>query len=298
MCRIMHRNDFLRAHADGVAVENMQTMCFCDNGRFRRWDEVRFRAERAHDMVIYDLEEFEEACKARRRYRIQSDSCYVGFLSSDIRAGNGAFMLGEDFDVTKVPADAVILLTRAFTGRSARGKAKANTYVPYANLQDVHKEKVADRVAELRYWLQVEPQSEEERRLRWIQELSSLLCGARLERRGRFQRARQHPSLDDARERFKGFVNCRGERVCWHQVPLPPPQEDYVCGVCRNYFKPLHFAEKCPAAARKDWVPMSRRHPPHGVPSCQKVAVPWTAPEAEVAAAQWLDIYGQLWRKR
>jgi hypothetical protein len=292
----MFKTDYMREKSRGVPVERMPTMCFCGNGRFSRWDEVRFLAEKAHNMVIYDIEEFEEACKARRRYHIQADSCLVGLLSTDTTVWSQAFMLGEDFDVTTVSKEAVILLVRVPTGQSARGKSKSNTFVPYAHLRELHEAKVAGRILDLKAKLHTT--SGEIARLNLIQDIAALEFGARIESRGRFRRASQHPSVDDARERFKGFINRRSERLTWDQVPLPPPEPDYVCGVCRNYFKPAHFSDRCPAADRSDWVPMHKRKPPHGIPGCHRALVSWESPEAEVAAAEWLDFYGQLWRRR
>ena len=142
MCRVLWKTDYAKQKANGVGVADMKTMCFCQNGKYKRWDEVRFNIERAYKMVIHDIAEFEETCSQRKRYYIQADSCVVGFLSTDTTVWSKAFMLGEDYDVTGLPADAVIVLVRVPTGKSARGSSRTNTYVPKAQLKELQRAKV------------------------------------------------------------------------------------------------------------------------------------------------------------
>ena len=145
-------------------------------------------------------------------------------------------------------------------------------------------------MAELRYWLQVEPQSEEERRLRWIQELSSLL-----------RRAAGAAPLQRA-----STVLGRRARAVQGLCELPGRAGVLASGAAAASAGGLRVGAGTTSSRCTLPVPCGRARrtgcryragTPHGA-SCQKVAVPWTAPEAEVAAAQWLDIYGQLWRKQ
>ena len=52
MARVMLKTDYMREKAKGVPVAQMRAMDFTDNGRFSRWDECRFLAEKANNMVI------------------------------------------------------------------------------------------------------------------------------------------------------------------------------------------------------------------------------------------------------
>lgn len=277
----------------------MKTECYCQNGKFKRWEDVRFNVERAHRMVIDDIKGFEDACLKRQPYHIRADACVVGLLSTEAKTWKDAFILGEDFDVSTVADDAAIILVRLPNGQTTKGSTKLNTYVPFNQQRELHTEKVAQRVKDLYARFHSLPESEEIRRFQILQDISALEFSNRIEEpAGRFRRAKQHPSMDFSRDKFRGFVNCRNERLTWDMVAPPAPDEGYTCFYCNNYFKPLHFNADCPGRKRRDWLDMKRRQAPFGIPANQRRLVPWDSPIDAITTAPWLDHYNQLWTRR
>ena len=298
-CRILWKTDFARETGRGVPLHKIKTVCYCNNGKFKRWEDVRFNIEMAYHMVIDDIEGFEDACRNHRPYHVRADSCVVGLLSTESKSWTNAYILGDDFDVSTVPGDAAIILIRLPNGQTPKGSNKLNTYVPANQQREMQKAKVAHLVQDLQRQFDALPETQDDRRFAILQQMQSLEQVECIHEapKGRFRRAKHHPSHDFARDKFKGFINGRGERKGWDEIPPPAPDEGYVCFYCRNYFKPLHFNTDCPGRKRRDWIDMKRRQAPFGIPANQRRLVPWESPVEAIATADWLDQYGQLWKR-
>jgi hypothetical protein len=302
----MWKMDFNTASSRGTPVSDMKTKCYCEEGRFVRWEDVRFNIERDEKMVIVDIKAFEYACHSRKRYHISADSCVVGVLSEDRRSpAQNTFILGDDFNVKMVPKDQVIIIYRMPNGRTDRGSIRTNTYLPQAHLHALHEQEIATDMEEFKYKLSCT--HDEIERLQIMQDMVGLQVGRRKNEpitkrrpghRRTFRRANVHPSRAVARERYAGYINGEMKRIAWGDIPKAVPKPDYLCYCCFNYFEPLHYINDCPGQKRAKWVPMKSRKAPHGIPKLELLQVPWESPIEEIETAPWIDAQGQLWKKK
>jgi len=299
MCRITTKIDYQQFKA---GKGPLKCKCYCQNQTLTRWDDIRFVIERENKMVIENIRAFQAACEKHRRYHITADTCIIGFLSSHMDASMSQnYILGEDFDVSTVSETECIVVTSVPCGRSEKGANRINTYVPTRFLCELAEQETAEQLEELRRDLSTA--TTELDQLRIMERMSGLISGMPTSHQQphhrTFRRASVHPSRAVAQNMCKGYVAADRTILSWTDVtdtPKAVPRDDYTCFCCFNYFKPMHFINDCPGQRRADWIPMIRRNAPHGVPSTDRVFVPWDAPECEIAEAKWKDANGNLWK--
>lgn len=296
MCRIVWKSQFeQRATA---------ARCFCSNGKYERWRDVRFRIERHEKMVVIDLVGFAEACIARKRYPIAADACVVGLLESQLKQPK-PYALADDTLMTDLPPNEHIVLFRLPNGRSAGGSKRTNTYIPPLFLKRYRDAAAAVRKQEVERALRAA--TSETVKLGHVQTLQHLhMYGTdhpdvpspveRVQIKGRtFRRTREHPSLALMRERYTGYVGERGRLVSWASEPKKTPADHYVCHRCMGYYPEPHFNGECPSHKVSNWIPMRDRRRPTGIPVTDRFRVPDDAPIEMIATAKYRDIDGVLW---
>lgn len=296
MCRVVWRSEFENRAA--------AAKCYCGNGKYERWGDVRFRIERHAKMVIVDLADFAAACAARKRYPIAGDACVVGILESQLKQPR-CFVLADDTLMADLPQTEHIVLIRVPNGRSPGGGKRTNTYMPPVFRQKYRAAAAAKRRAELQTLM--DQTKEDSKKLHYAQ-LVERLCvfGSEdmhspsavdeVRAAGRvYRRAKAHPSTPFIRERYAGYVGERGALVPWVDVPPETPPDHYVCHRCLGYFAAPHFNANCPSHAVLGWIPMKQRRRPTGIPVSDRIKVPDSAPLEVVATAPYRDLDGTLW---
>lgn len=300
MCRITTKIDYQQFKA---GKGPLKCKCYCQNQTLTRWDDIRFAIERENKMVIENISAFQKSCEKHRRYHVTADTCIIGFLSSHMDANMSEnYILDEDFDVSSMPDDECVIVTSVPCGRSDKGANRINTFVPTRFLPELAEQETASELEEMKRELSAA--TNELDQLRIMERMSGLISGmptSHHQRSRAFRRASVHPSRAVAQNMCKGYVAADRSILSWADAlktgaPKAVPRDDYTCFGCLNYFQPMHFINDCPGQHIADWIPMNRRSAPHGVPSTDRVLVPWDAPECEIARAKWKDANGNLWK--
>lgn len=288
-------NDYLSCKSQNLPLNYL---CYCKNGEYSRWEDIRFRIERQYKMVIVNLFAFQEACINRKRYPIQGDTCIVGIRESECKKGNKErYALGDDFNVNQT--DEIILLLRLPSGKSKLNSKRTNTYIPNVFCEKLYRAQVNAMKENLMKEFHL--CNNDEDKLDIMQKLAYIdyrPCEEPLkihEGHKPFQRCTIHPSRFVIKEQFKGFLDENGNEVSWSSIPKSIPEDGYVCYHCCNYFSPPHFSDDCPSNDDPLWVSMNERASPTGIPKTELRQVALTDPIDVVRMVDYVDKNNNLW---
>ena len=186
----------------------------------------------------------------------------------------------------------MILLARLPTGRSARGKSKSNTYVPYAHMRDLHRQKVADRLLNLKK-LNETLQTQEIARLNLIQEIWSRVRVTS----GAARQVQTRAAAPVARRRarsLQGVHQSARERLTWIRCRCPGLRRA-TCATCVETILPCYTLAtgalrsngtigcRCTTANRHTVFQVAIRRWCHGMPRSTR----WRRPSGSTFTASY-----------
>lgn len=272
MCQLVWLNDYNK--------EATKFICLCRQET--RWELVRYFIEDHYRMVA--TEDYQ---------RKNANTCIVGIRAADVKKPTQEICaLGDDCNVQVIGP--IVLW------RFPVGTVRVNAYVPTSlriKMDHEHSElqRLASR-ATFNKQLQ-DPTLTEEDKLMMLRDFSDTAgpsLGAVPNRR--FVQ-REHPSRAIIKTKFSGYWNYAEEAILWAQATAAEPPVTWKCYRCYNFFTPVHYIEACPSHDITNWIPMNKRIMPTGRPKTTLKQVSWDDFDA-VAAAPYLDPYGQLWTNK
>lgn len=269
MCKIVWRSEYERALVHQVPPE---TLCFCQDGKYKRWEEIRYFIEHQYALL-----------KQNR------DGCVLGFRTTDFKHTR-CYPLGDD---TNVHAMALIVIMKV-----PLPDKLYNMYVPTTIQQQLQSEalKAATRERRAFYEYEYSRSADEAYKINLLLKLCRLDYGTENEEVRVYPQKRDHPSRSIIKATYPGFLLADGTPIEWKDVPRVVPPDGWVCARCANYFKPVHYVDDCPSHIISAWIPMNHRRAPTGRPKNTLVAVPLTD-VTRVATAPFRDAANNLWEE-
>jgi hypothetical protein len=271
MCQLVWLNDYNK--------DTTKFMCLCRQET--RWEVVRYFIEDKYRMVA--TEDYQ---------RKNANTCIVGIRAADVKKPTHEICaLGDDCNVQVIGP--IVLW------RFPVGTVRVNAFVPLSlRIKMDNEQNELQRMAlqaKLNKQMQ-DPSLSEDEKLILLRNSVDPSYLAATEQPTRRQAPREHPSRSIIRSKFAGYWNYAEEAVLWTQTVVEPPPT-WKCYRCYNFFTPVHYIDACPSQKIALWIPMNKRIMPTGRPKTTLKQVSWDDFDA-VAAAPYLDPYGQLWTNK
>lgn len=267
MCKLIWRSTYDLALMKKTKIT---PLCFCKDGKYKRWEEIRYFIEEESGML-----------------KTNREGCLLAFRATDFNKQAAAYPLGDDTDVQTI--DLIILLKVPLPEKTF------NNYVPASIQRQQHLDHVQLITKERRalYLYKYSQSCDEADKIELLQKLCRLDYETGHDQIN--SQKRNHPSRLIIKTSYPGFLLADGTPINWIDVPKVVPPDTWLCWRCLNYFTPGHYIDDCPSHTIAAWRPMSQRRPPTGLPKNTLVAIPWTDDITKVATAQFRDALNNLW---